>query len=50
MLLLQDCGAAPKGLCTEAERELLLTGEFKLCDSQHGCVYFILCVGKKKKN
>lgn len=49
MLLLQDGGAAPKGLCTEAERELLLTGEFRLCDSQHGRVYFILCVKKKRE-
>lgn len=49
MLLLREHGAVPKGLCTEAERELLLTGEFRLCGSQHGLVYFVLSVARKKK-
>lgn len=49
MLLLRERGAAPEGLCTEAERELLLTGEFRLCGSQHGLVYFVLSVARKRK-
>lgn len=47
---LQDRGAALTGLCGEADSKLLLTGEFRLCDSQDGLVCFILCVAKQKKN
>lgn len=46
---LQDRGAAPKGLCGEAESKLLLAGELSLCDRRDGLVYFILCVAKKKE-